>query len=174
LNKGKLRDLVGTILDHESEDEIKDFVSDIRKGLSETGGEYRKSSTFLLLLLGTHYLSASGIDEHVRFIGTDFPDEPIFHAAILLISSIVFLRIMSLSYLRKFQRECYDWIMVKRYKKMGSTGLHELRLPSDPILGADLLRFDDNILEKRIGVILWIIISYAFFALPLSYITFFP
>ena len=155
-------------------EEIGQYLSDVRDGLSATMSACNRASTLMLVLIATHYLSTSGLGADVTLLGVDFPDNPIIQTFILLFTALIFLRVMSLSYLRKFQREVYDWGKVLHYRKikceLGSTGLHELRLPSDPLLGADLLKFDDGLLEKIVGTIVWNILSFMYVLLPTIYI----
>jgi len=166
----ELRQVIQIVLQGESDEEIKSYVSDLRSGLSETSKKINGSITFLVILIATHYLSVSGLSSDVKILGMDFPDEPVFQSAILLLASVTFLHVMSLSYLMKYQRESYDWIKVMQYEVMGGSRLHEFRLPSNALLAADLLRSNKYKLERSVGVISWVVLSSASFALPVVYL----
>ena len=165
-----LKNRVRGVLDGESEEEIKSYISDLRSSLTDTNNKLSRNLAVLVALIATHYLSVSNLNSKVKVLGIDFPDEPLFQSIVLLLAAVSFLQVMSLSYLRKFQRECYDWMKVMGYKVMGGTKLHELRLPSDARLAADILRFNSFKLERTTGVVCWIILSYTTFALPVTYI----
>ena len=146
------------------------FISDLRRSLTETHSQFNKTASLLLLLIGSHYLSVSGVDESVTLFGIDFPETPIFHSSILLVSSVVFLALTCLRYLKKYQRECYILSLMTVYPNINETGLHELRLPSNALLSADMLRYDSDLPQRIVGIMSWKILSYAHFALPLVYI----
>lgn len=170
---GEIRKHIITIFQSEPQDSQDSFISDLRRSLSETHSQYNKTATLLLVLIGSHYLSISGLDSSVKLFGTDFPDSPRFHSAILLIASLVFFSLTCLSYLKKYQRECYILSLMMRFPNINKTGLHELRLPSNALLAADMLRYDSDGVQRAVGVFSWKVLSYANFTLPFVYILYF-
>ena len=102
---GQIREKINEIFDTETEDSQDAFISDLRKSLSETHDKFNKTATTLLLLIGAHFLSTSGVDDTVKVFGIDLPEGEIFQSAVLFVTSIVFLALSCLSYLKKY-REC--------------------------------------------------------------------
>lgn len=73
-------------------------------------------------------------------------------------------------YLRRWQREVYDYLSISRCRVFGQSGLHELRLPADYILGLFLLGQEGGSIGKFIARIVAFSLGVAFVFVPVVYI----
>ena len=78
----------------------------------------------------------------------------------------------SVGYLRRLQREVYDYLTISRYRVLGQTGLHELRVPADHILGLFVLRNEGGRIGKVVSYFVTSISFMAFVLGPAIYIVF--
>lgn len=78
--------------------------------------------------------------------------------------------VASIGYLRRCQREVYDYLTISRYRALAKTGLHELRLPADYLLGLFYMREVGGILEKVLASVVAFLSFVVFFAGPVAYV----
>jgi len=82
------------------------------------------------------------------------PNATLFRRVFLVVPAALLGALSCIGYLRCCQREVYDFLAISRWRILGKTGLHELRLPSDYILGLSLLHTQGGALGKILSSIL--------------------
>ena len=87
----------------------------------------------------------------ISFGGVQLADITLFRRVFLIFPASLLAVAASIGYLRRLQRESYDFLVISRYRILGKTGLHELRLPGDYTLGLFLLKEEGGLLGKIVS-----------------------
>ena len=158
------------ILGQEVNDEQLDkYLSDVRGSLEGSTKQFIAYQFLLLfLLLIYHLIVHEGWSIAVSKI--EVKDVLLFDKVFLIIPAAVFIMMASTGYLRFLQREVYDYLSISRYRVLGETGVHELRLPSSYVEGLFVLNNEGGFIGKIVSKIVSIILVIVFFFLPSIYL----
>lgn len=151
------------------EKHIEQFLSDVRDSLITSNRQFLNLQLLLLIAVTTYYLVVHAGWEGVSYGSIKISDKSFFQKIFLLIPSALFVMQTATGYLRRLQREVYDYAIIDRCKIFAELSLHELRLPSSYILGLDIMQFEAGFLGKIVSRIVAIIMIYAFVIGPAIY-----
>ena len=164
-------DRVKQVLDAEKNDvQLDKFLADVRDSLA---GSNRQFLSYLMLVLGsivTSHLVVYGGGKDVSINGIKLADSSLFRKTFLIVPAASLACMAAVGYLRRLQREVFDYLSISRFRALGQSGLHDLRLPGDYLLGFFLLGIEEGrvgrIIRFVVVFLLWILTT----ALPIAYI----
>ena len=87
-----------------------------------------------------------------------------------MVPAALLAAVACIGYLRRCQREVYDFLAIGRCRIFGKTGLHDLRLPSDYILGLHFLSTQAGVLGNIIASIIGYLALTVFTFAPAAYV----
>lgn len=145
------------------------FLSDVRDSLIKSDRQFMNLQVLLLIAVVTYYLVVHAGWEGISYGPVKISDKSLFQKVFLVIPSALFVMQTCIGYLRRLQREVYDYATISRCKILAELGLHELRLPSNYILGLDIMQFEAGIIGKMVSNIVTRIMIYAFVVGPAFY-----
>jgi hypothetical protein len=164
-------DRVQEILDAERNDEQLDrFLSEVRESLTTSNRYFLSYQVLIIGSLVTYYLVVFGKSTDVSVYGFAIHNASLFRRVFLVVPAGLLTALACVGYLRRLQREVFDYLMLSRYRILGKTGLHELRLPSDFLLGLFVLGEFEGLLGKLIRAIIGLLCISAFIVVPTAYV----
>lgn len=104
------------------------------------------------------------------YTGLQITDISFLRRVFLIIPAALIAAATSVGYLRRVQREVYDYLTIARYRPLAKTGLHELRLPADHTLGLFVLREEGGHIGKFISYVVSFLSTFAFVVYPIIYV----
>jgi hypothetical protein len=159
------------VLSAETNDtQLDRFLSEVRDSLA---GSSRLFLAYYGLTLGsvvTYHLVVYGGKTMISFSGVQVADTLLFRRVFLLFPAALLAATACVGYLRRLQREVFDFLTISRYPILGKTGLHELRLPADHILGLFMLRNEGGVVGKIISRLIAVLSTVAFVVAPTIYV----
>ncbi len=166
---GKIRQ----VLDAEpNEAQLNDFLADVRDSLATSGKHFIGLQMLSMLALLSYHLVVHEGTTLLLFEGLPLSTSALLQRVFLVVPAALLSAASAIGYLRRCQREVYDYLSISRFRVLGQTGLHELRLPSDYILGLCYLRDQGDLAGKAVSHLvasLWIVV----FALgPVFYVVY--
>ena len=145
------------------------YLSDIRESLTTSNRNFLSLQILLIIAMVTYYLVVYAGWEGISYGSIKISDKSLFQKIFLNIPATIFVMQTCIGYLRRLQREVYDYATINRCKILGELSLHELRLPSSYIQSLDIMRFEEGILGKIISNIVARIMISVFVMLPAVY-----
>jgi hypothetical protein len=162
---------VQEILDAESNDDQLDrFLSEVRESLTTSNRYFLSYQALIVGSLVTYYLVVYGKSADVSVYGFAIHNASLFRRVFLVVPAGLLAALACVGYLRRMQREVFDYLMLSRYRVLGKTGLHELRLPSDFVLGLFVIGEFEGILGKVVRAIIGVLCISAFILAPTAYV----
>ncbi|MGV3470014.1 hypothetical protein [Limnobacter sp.] len=160
------------VLDAEpNEAQLDKYLSDVRDSLGTSSKLFIGYTLLIATTLITYHLVAYAGATGFTLNSLQLADPSLFKRVFLVVPAGLLVAKASIGYLRRCQREVYDYLTLSRYRVLGQSGLHELRLPADYILGLFFLKNEGG----RLGNILSSAIAFLSFCasvlLPVAYIT---
>jgi hypothetical protein len=146
------------------------FLADVRDSLA---GSNRQFLSFLMFAAGSiviYHLIVYGGSKNVSINGVQLTNSSLFQKTFLIIPAASLACSSGVGYLRRLQREVFDYLSISRYRILAQTGLHELRLPGDYLLGFFLLNIEGGRLGKVMCVLVVFLLSSVTTLLPTAYI----
>jgi hypothetical protein len=166
-----VRERVQKVFDAEkNEAQLDRFLDDVRDSLA---GSNRQFLSFLMLTAGSiviYHLVVYGGSGNVSISGVQLTNSSLFQKMFLIIPAATLACSSGVGYLRRLQREVFDYLSSSRYRVLAQTGLHELRLPGDYLLGFFLLNIEGGYLGKIVCVLVVFLLSLVTSILPTIYI----
>jgi hypothetical protein len=150
--------------------QIDKFLSDLRESLATSNKQFISLSVLVIAALATYHLVAYEGASGVTLNSVQIASTTLFRRVFLVVPASLLGAMSCIGYLRRCQREVYDYLAISRYRILGETGLHELRLPSDYILGLFLLRTGGGALGKIIASVVGVLSVMVFTAAPAIYV----
>lgn len=142
---------IRTIIDSKDlDDEIVRFLSDIRESLTASSKQFVAYKAFVAASLVTYHLVVYS-EGTFSFNSVEVSDRSLFQRVFLVVPAAFLCAQAAIGYLRRIQRETYDLLQIARCPRFGETGLHELRLPADYIVGLFVLRNEGGIVGRTIA-----------------------
>ena len=163
---------IRTILDSKDQDvEIARFLADIRESLAASNKQFVTYKVLVAASLVTYYLVVYS-QGNFSFNSVQITDRSLFQRVFLLVPAALLCAQAAIGYLRRIQRETYDFLQIARCRMFGATGLHELRLPADFILGLFVLRNEGGTVGRAIASIAALLSFIAFMIGPAVYVVY--
>jgi hypothetical protein len=152
-------------------DELDAYLKDVRESLATSNKQFIALPLLAIVALVTYHLAVYEGLSTVSYSNLQIGGVPLFRKVFLVVPSLLLTYSASIGYLRRCQREAYDYLAIARSRLFGATGLHELRLPSDHILGLFLLHHQAGWIGKMIsGVTVYLAVMVEIVG-PVVYIT---
>lgn len=150
--------------------QLDKFLGDVRDSLVASSKQFIAYSALIITALVMYHLvvyeGASGLSLN----SLQITNTSLFRRAFLVFPAAMVAAMAGVGYLRRVQREVYDYLTISRYRVLGKTGLHELRLPADHILGLFVLRSEGGLLGKVVSLTVALLSAFVFVIAPAAYI----
>jgi hypothetical protein len=146
------------------------FLTEVRDSLMVSSRQFLAYSALVVTSLVTYHLVVYQGTSVVSFNAVQVSDLSLFRRVFLVLPAALLAIMAAVGYLRRLQREVYDYLTISRYKVLGKTGLHELRLPADYILGLFVLRNEGGPIGKAVSNVVTYLLIAAFVFGPVVYI----
>ena len=145
-------------------------MSDVRDGLAASSKQFITFTVLVITALVTYHLVVYEGASGISFNSVEITDATLFRRVFLVVPAALLGAFSCVGYLRRCQREVYDYLTISRYRVLGKTGLHELRLPADYILGLFVLRAEGGFLGKVVSSVVTFLCVAVFVFAPAAYI----
>lgn len=144
---GKIRQVLDA---QPNEAQLNDFLADVRDSIATSGKQFiRLQMLSMLALLSYHLVVHEGTT--LSLFDLPLSSSALLQRVFLVVPAALLSAASAIGYLRRCQREVYDYLSISRFRALGQTGLHELRLPSDYILGLCYLRDQGDLAGKALS-----------------------
>jgi hypothetical protein len=153
-----------------NDDQLDKYLSDVRESLATSNKQFLSLSVLVISALVTYHLVAYEGASGVSVNSVQIVNTALFRRVFLVVPAALLGAMSCIGYLRRCQREVYDYLAISRFRVLGKTGLHELRLPSDYVLGLFLLRTEGGTLGKIIASLVAFLSVMVFNAAPAVYV----
>ena len=143
---------VKQVLDAEpNEAQLDKYLSDVRDSLATSSKLFIGYTLLIVTTLVTYHLVSYAGATGFTLNSLQLADPSLFKRVFLVIPASLLVAKAIIGYLRRCQREVYDYLTLSRYRVLGQSGLHELRLPADYILGLFFLKNEGGNLGKALS-----------------------
>jgi len=153
-----------------NEAQLDKFLHDVRDSLAASNKQFIAYPLLAIAALVMYHLvnyeGASGL----AFNSLQVSDTKLFRKLFLVVPAALLVAGAGVGYLRRIQREVYDYLTISRYRPLAQTGLHELRLPPDYLLGLFLLNIEGGAVGKVVVAIVMFLETLVFIAGPAVYV----
>ena len=146
------------------------FLSDVRDSLAVSNRQFLAYAALIVGSIVTYHLLVYGRGTAISFNGVQVTDRLLFRRVFLIVPAAFLAGMACVGYLRRVQREVFDFLAISRYRILGATGLHELRLPADHVLGLFVLRTQGGLLGKITSTLIATFSVAAFVFGPTAYV----
>jgi hypothetical protein len=162
---------VKQVLDAEpNEAQLDKYLSDVRDSLATSSKLFIGYTLLIVTTLVTYHLVSYAGATGFTLNSLQLADPSLFKRVFLVVPAGLLVAKTSVGYLRRCQREVYDYLTLSRYRVLGSSGLHELRLPGDYILGLFLLKNEGGTLGNALSLTVAFLSFCASVLAPVAYI----
>jgi hypothetical protein len=162
---------IGRVVKGEKNDEQLDkFLSDVRDSLETTSGHFLRYTTLIVTSIVIYHLVVYEGVKVIAYSGIQLTDTSLFRRVFLIVPSALLAAMAGVGYLRRFQREVYDYLCILRYRVLGETGLHELRIPGDYTLGLFVLSIEGGWTGRIVSLVVGSLVATAFTIGPTIYV----
>lgn len=158
------------LADEPNDAQLDKFLGDVRESLATSNKQFISFSILVITALATYHLMVYEGLSSFSLNSIQIVNTALFRRAFLVVPAALLGAMACIGYLRRCQRETYDYLAISRHRILGKTGLHELRLPSDYILGLFLLRTEGGILGKIVSSVIAFFSVMIFTVAPAIYI----
>ncbi len=155
-----------------NEPQLDAFLHDVRDSLAASNRQFLSLATLTLSTLVVYQLVVYENGTGVSLLSVQISDASLFRRVFLVLPAALLSAGACVGYLRHCQREVYDYLTISRYRVLGRTGLHELRLPSDHVLGLFLVLTQGGKVGKIVAGVVAVSSFLAFVAGPVIYIVY--
>ncbi len=131
--------------------QLDKFLGEVRDSLASSSKQFITYNLLVITALITYHLVVHEGASGVSFNSIRISDTLLFRRVFLVFPAALLAASASVGYLRRIQREVYDYLSIYRYRVLGKTGLHELRIPADYILGLFVLRNEGGLFGKVVS-----------------------
>ena len=153
-----------------NEAQLDRYLSDLRDSLAGSSKQFVTYPLLVIAALITYHLVVYEGATGISLNSLQIPDDRLFRKLFLIFPAALLGAAACIGYLRRCQREVYDFLAISRYRVLGATRLHELRLPADHILGLFLLRIEGGAIGKLVSTVIAFLSVCAFIVAPAAYI----
>jgi hypothetical protein len=148
------------------------FLSEVRDSLASSNRQFLAYGALIVGSIVAYHLLVYGHGTVISFNGVQVTDLTLLRRVFLVVPAAWLAAMASVGYLRRVQREVFDFLAISRYQILGATGLHELRLPADHVLGLFLVRIQEGLLGKIVSGLVAILAITVFAFGPAAYVIF--
>jgi hypothetical protein len=159
------------VLDAEqNEAQLDKFIADLRDSLATSSKQFLSFNLLALAAVISYHLVVYEGVSIASFEGLPLSSSSLVQKVFLVVPAALLAAAAGVGCLRRCQREVYDYLSISRYRVLGQTGLHELRLPSDYILGLFYLKTQGGAVGAMLSFIVIFLVAGVFTVLPVVYI----
>lgn len=155
-----------------NDSQLDKFLGEVRDSLATSNKLFLTYSILIITALVTYHLVVYEGASSVSFNSIQISNTSLFRRVFLVFPAALVAAMASVGYLRRIQREVYDFLTISRFRVLGKTGLHELRLPADYILGLFVLGHEGGTLGKVVSVSVISLFAAIFAIAPAAYIVY--
>ena len=155
-----------------NEAQLDKYLADLRDSLSGSNKQFITYSLLVIASLVIYYLVVFQGATGLSLNSVQITDAKLFRKVFLVVPAALLGAAACIGYLRRCQREVYDYLAISRYRVLATTGLHELRLPADYILGLFLLNIEGGPVGKVVSGVVSLLSLAVFFLGPATYIVY--
>ena len=167
-----LLERIKPVLAAESNDaQLDRYLSEVRESLSASNRQFLAYQALIVGSLVAYYLVVYGRSTDISLYGFPIHDTKLFQRVFLIVPAALLAAMACVGYLRSLQREVFDYLTISRYRVLATTGLHELRLPSDFVLGLFVLKELGGLPEKITSYVVASLCAVTFIFAPITYVT---
>ena len=152
------------------EAQLDKFLSDLRESLSTTNKQFISFPILAIASLVTYHLVVYEGGTITALSYVNVPNAKLFHRVFLVVPAALLTAMACIGFLRRCQREVYDFLCIGRCRVLGASGLHELRLPSDHILGTQWLDLHGGLIGKILARTIVVLELLVFSVSPALYV----
>lgn len=153
-----------------NDSQLDKYLGEVRDSLAASSKQFIAYSVLIITALVTYYLVVYEGASGVSFNSIQISNTSLFRRVFLVFPAALIAAMASVGYLRRIQREVYDYLTISRYRVLGKTRLHELRLPPDYILGLFMLGIEGGLLGKVVSDSVVLLSVVVFVIAPAAYI----
>jgi hypothetical protein len=153
-----------------NEAQLDKYLSDVRDSLATSSKLFIGYTLLIVTTLVTYHLVSYAGATGFTLNSLQLADPSLVKRVFLVVPAGLLVAKASVGYLRRCQREVYDYLSLSRYRVLGQSGLHELRLPADYILGLFFLKNEGGVLGNFLASITAFMSFCASVLLPVAYI----
>jgi len=150
--------------------QLDKYLGEVRDSLATSSKHFITYSVLIITTLVMYHLVVYEGASGLSFNSLKIANISLFRRVFLVFPAALVAAVAAIGYLRSVQREVYDYLSISRYMIIGKTGLHELRLPADYILGLFVLRNEGGLLGKYVSAIVAFLGAFVFVIVPVAYI----
>lgn len=152
------------------EAQLDKFLSDLRESLATSNKQFISFPLLAIAALVAYHLVVYEGGTITGLSYVNVPNAKLFHRVFLVVPAALLAAVSCIGYLRRCQREVYDFLCIGRCRILGKSSLHELRLPSDHILGTQWLNFHGGVIGKILSRTIVVLSLLVFSLSPALYI----
>jgi hypothetical protein len=153
-----------------NEAQLDKYLADVKDSLASSNKQFLSFGLATLVALITYHLVVYEGAKTQSFEGISLSASTFLQKVFLVVPAALMCAKSSIGFLRRCQREVYDYLIISRYSMLAETGLHELRLPSDYILGLFYLRSEGGLVGRVLSSIVMLLVTLVFTFGPAIYI----
>ena len=155
-----------------NEQQLDKYLSDLRDSLASSNRQFVSLELLVLVSLVTYHLVSFEGLQISSFQGVPLPSSSLFQRVFVVDPAELLAAVASIGYLRRCQREVYDYLTISRYRALAKSGLHELRLPADYLLGLFYMREVGGPIGGGLANVVAGLSYVVFFAGPVAYVVY--
>lgn len=153
-----------------NEAQLDKYLADVKDSLASSNKQFLSFGLATLVALITYHLVVYEGATSQSFEGLPLSTSALLRKVFLVVPAALMCAMSSIGFLRRCQREVYDYLAISRYRPLAQAGLHELRLPSDCILGLFYLKTEGGLVGRVLSAIVMFLVSLVFTFGPAVYI----
>jgi hypothetical protein len=163
----RIQEIIAT---ESNDSQLDKFLSEVRDSLAISSKQFITYSILIVTALVTYHLIVYEGASGISFNSIQISNTSLFRRVFLVFPAALMAAMASIGYLRRIQREVYDYLTISRYRVLGKTGLHELRIPADYILGLFMLSNEGGLLGKIVSYAVTFLSVFVFIIGPAFYV----
>lgn len=153
-----------------NEVQLDKYLADVKESSASSNKQFLSFGLAMLISLVTYHLVVYEGAPSQSFEGLSLSNSASLQKVFLVVPAALMCAMSSIGFLRRCQREVYDYLVISRYRPLAKTGLHELRLPSDYILGLFYLKTEGGLVGRVLSGSVMLLVSLVFTYWPAVYI----
>jgi uncharacterized membrane protein len=156
----RLQETIPELFEEGEEERADYYIDKIRDSYATTNKLFMSLMFLQTLSLITYFLFIFKKIDKVSIFGLETSDPVFVKTWFLIIPSILFLINSYVGYLRVYQKEGIEWLLVKYRNKEFKSNIFRLTFPANHILGMEILQLQESKFIKIINYIPVLIIAF--------------
>ncbi len=165
----KLKETLPTLFENDDDPRIDQYIDKIRDSLKTTNHLFLANTLFILVFIFSFHLFRKGYTQQFSVFGQNISSSPLIGKWGLVVPSILFMINSFFGYLRIYQKEAIEWLLARHRKKEYDAAVYKLTLPSNHILGLELMTLTE---KNKLLFIPGFIIAFTTIFSPVCYIAY--